>query len=102
MRAVVFRGVGYDDEHPVETIKRLTGGIGVDRVIDAVGVDAEHPRSGRALEAAEGIAEQFDAERAQTAPDARSDLPFEDIIDAYEAFDRRDAGCVKVALSTEV
>jgi len=34
--------IDFNRENPVETLKRLTGGIGVDRVIDAVGVDAEH------------------------------------------------------------
>ncbi|MBS7456948.1 zinc-dependent alcohol dehydrogenase [Coralloluteibacterium stylophorae] len=34
--------VNFDREDPVETIVALTGGIGADRVIDAVGVDAEH------------------------------------------------------------
>ncbi|MCW3148097.1 glutathione-dependent formaldehyde dehydrogenase [Stutzerimonas stutzeri] len=34
--------IDFTREEPVETLKRLTGGIGVDRVIDAVGVDAEH------------------------------------------------------------
>lgn len=34
--------INFNREDPVEAIKRLTGGIGVDRVIDAVGVDAEH------------------------------------------------------------
>ncbi len=33
--------VDFSAEDPVETITRLTGGIGADRVIDAVGVDAE-------------------------------------------------------------
>jgi threonine dehydrogenase-like Zn-dependent dehydrogenase len=35
--------INFDDDEPVATIKRLTGGIGVDRVIDAVGVDANCP-----------------------------------------------------------
>jgi threonine dehydrogenase-like Zn-dependent dehydrogenase len=35
--------VDFDAEDPVETVQRLTNGIGVDRVIDAVGVDAEKP-----------------------------------------------------------
>ncbi|QDU13214.1 Glutathione-independent formaldehyde dehydrogenase [Gimesia maris] len=35
--------INFEKEDPVETIKDLTGGIGVDRVIDAVGVDALHP-----------------------------------------------------------
>ncbi|OMG63673.1 glutathione-dependent formaldehyde dehydrogenase [Stutzerimonas balearica] len=34
--------IDFNREDPVETLKRLTGGIGVDRVIDAVGIDAEH------------------------------------------------------------
>ena len=32
--------INFDEEDPVETLKRLTGGIGADRAIDAVGVDA--------------------------------------------------------------
>ena len=38
--------IDFNAEDPLETIKTLTGGIGVDRVIDAVGVDANHPHSG--------------------------------------------------------
>jgi threonine dehydrogenase-like Zn-dependent dehydrogenase len=37
--------IDFKAEDPVETIMRLTDGIGVDRVIDAVGVDAEPPSS---------------------------------------------------------
>lgn len=32
--------IHFDQEDPVQAIRRLTGGIGVDRAIDAVGVDA--------------------------------------------------------------
>src|SRR5437762_4293173 len=35
--------INFDEEDPVKTLKRLTDDIGVDRVIDAVGVDAEKP-----------------------------------------------------------
>lgn len=35
--------VNFEEEDPVEAIRALTGGIGVDRVIDAVGVDAAAP-----------------------------------------------------------
>lgn len=35
--------IDFDHEDPVETMVALTGGIGADRVIDAVGVDAEKP-----------------------------------------------------------
>lgn len=34
--------IDFDKEDPVATLQRLTAGIGVDRAIDAVGVDAEH------------------------------------------------------------
>lgn len=37
--------VHFDREDPVQTIQHLTAGTGVDRVIDAVGVDAEPPAS---------------------------------------------------------
>ncbi len=40
--------VNFNNEDPVETIKELTGGIGVDRIIDAVGVDAVSPDHGPA------------------------------------------------------
>ncbi|MFD5826498.1 zinc-dependent alcohol dehydrogenase [Lentzea sp. NPDC060358] len=35
--------VDFNEEDPVEVVKDLTGGIGPDRVIEAVGVDAEQP-----------------------------------------------------------
>jgi threonine dehydrogenase-like Zn-dependent dehydrogenase len=38
--------VDFEREDPVATILRLTGDIGVDRAIDAVGVDAEQPSHG--------------------------------------------------------
>lgn len=39
--------VDFSAEDPVETLRRLTGGSGPDRVIDAVGIDAESPGDGR-------------------------------------------------------
>jgi threonine dehydrogenase-like Zn-dependent dehydrogenase len=38
--------VNFDDEDPVEMLKEMTRGIGPDRVIDAVGVDADSPSDG--------------------------------------------------------
>ncbi len=38
--------IDFNAEDPVEAIRRLTGGIGSDRAIDAVGVDANQPRGG--------------------------------------------------------
>lgn len=60
--------IDFNSEHPVEPIKRLTGGIGVDRVIDAVGLDAERPKWGTAAEESGDQAEQFSKEIAQNAP----------------------------------
>lgn len=51
--------VDFDEEDPVEVIRELTGGIGADRVIDAVGVDAESP------EVRVGRPDEFAAERAE-------------------------------------
>ncbi|NAS20389.1 alcohol dehydrogenase catalytic domain-containing protein [Herbidospora sp. NEAU-GS84] len=39
--------VDFNAEDPVEAVKDLTGGVGADRVIDAVGVDAEPPARDR-------------------------------------------------------
>ena len=40
--------IDFNREDPIEALKGFTGGIGVDRVIDAVGVDATHPHHGPA------------------------------------------------------
>lgn len=44
-RAQGAETVNFEESDPVEAVRELTGGIGVDRVIDAVGVEAE-PASG--------------------------------------------------------
>ena len=59
--------INYDSEDPVQTIKDLTGGIGVDRVIDAVGIDANMPHSGPAAKSAE---KKHAKEKKKNAPDA--------------------------------
>ena len=60
--------VNFEKEDPVATIKRLTGGIGVDRVIDAVGVDAMHAHHGPAAEQANDKLGRFAAEQQQVSP----------------------------------
>ncbi|WP_103355822.1 zinc-dependent alcohol dehydrogenase [Amycolatopsis sp. CA-128772] len=62
--------IDFTREDPVALVKELTGGIGVDRVIDAVGVDAQRPSSGPAADELEQQAGQFEQERALAAPDA--------------------------------
>jgi len=62
--------INFEQEDPVEVILQLTGGIGVDRVIDAVGVDAERAHSGPAKEKSEMMAQQFKDQLKQVAPEA--------------------------------
>lgn len=63
--------INFDEEDPVETIQRLTGKIGVDRAIDAVGVDAERPHSGPAAKKTD--AAEFDKEVQEVAPKQNPD-----------------------------
>jgi threonine dehydrogenase-like Zn-dependent dehydrogenase len=72
-RALGAEVVNYDQEDPVETLKALTGGIGVDRVIDAVGVDANHPHEGPAAKQAKAQAKQFEQEQKEVAPKQHRD-----------------------------
>jgi threonine dehydrogenase-like Zn-dependent dehydrogenase len=57
----------------VATIRELTGGIGADRVIDAVGIDAERPKTGPAAAEADERAQQFAAEQQAAAPEPATD-----------------------------
>ena len=65
--------INFDEEDPVKTIQRLTGKIGVDRAIDAVGVDAERPHSGPAAKKAKKQAPEFEEERKKVAPKQNPD-----------------------------
>ncbi|WP_027482835.1 zinc-dependent alcohol dehydrogenase [Deinococcus pimensis] len=60
--------INFEQEDPVETIRRLTGGAGVDRAIDAVGVDAKHAHEGPAAQQAQQEAQQFEEQLKQVAP----------------------------------
>ena len=60
--------IDFNAEDPVEAIRRLTGGIGVDRVIDAVGVDAMQPHAGPAAEKARAQKDLFQQEVKTVAP----------------------------------
>lgn len=57
--------VDFNEEHPVEAIRRLTGGIGVDRAIDAVGVDAMRAHRGPAS----GDGREAEEEHVEGAPE---------------------------------
>lgn len=65
--------INFDEEDPVEAILELTGGIGADRAIDAVGVDAEHAHSGPAAKQAREQEDEFREEVEEIAPDRDPD-----------------------------
>lgn len=62
--------IDFNSDDPVELIQQLTGGIGVDCAIDAVGVDAERPRHGPAAKKARWQEGEFEEEIEKVAPDA--------------------------------
>jgi threonine dehydrogenase-like Zn-dependent dehydrogenase len=64
--------INFDVDDPVQVILDLTGGIGVDRIIDAVGIDANRPQSGAAFQKSEQLRGQYEMELKQIAPEARS------------------------------
>lgn len=60
--------IDFSVEDPIEAIKRMTDGIGVDRAIDAVGVDAERPHRGPAAKRVKPQERKLDEEVAAIAP----------------------------------
>ena len=60
--------IDFNAEDPVQVLRELTGGIGVDRAVDAVGVDAVAPHSGPALKEYEQMKKQMKQELEQVAP----------------------------------
>ncbi len=63
--------IDFNQDHPVHAIRDLTGGIGADRVIDAVGVDATMPHSGPAAKEASKHEKEFRRELSEIAPKAK-------------------------------
>jgi threonine dehydrogenase-like Zn-dependent dehydrogenase len=61
--------VDFSSEDPIDAIRELTGGIGPDRAIDAVGVEAERPHGGPAAGRTETSDETFEAEVDEVAPE---------------------------------
>jgi threonine dehydrogenase-like Zn-dependent dehydrogenase len=64
--------IDFNAEDPVEAVRALTGGIGPNRVIDAVGVDAETASRGPARKRAAKHRKEFEEEREQVAPEAKN------------------------------
>jgi len=63
--------IDFNRDDRVETILGLTKGIGADRAIDAVGVDATHPKRGPAHKKSED--KQFRKEVEEVAPKTHPD-----------------------------
>ena len=61
--------INFEKENAVDTIMDLTGGIGTDRAIDAVGIDAMHPHSPPAVALSEHELEQFEEEVQELVPE---------------------------------
>ncbi len=85
--------IDFNAEDPVETIRRLTGGSGADRAIDAVGVDANRPREGPAADKSAQMKSWFRQEVREVAPKTKpegdnwrpGDAPSQVLIWAVEA-----------------
>lgn len=60
--------IDFNSEDPIEAIHELTGGIGTDRAIDAVGVDAMAPKKGPAAQAARKRKAEARREVSKVAP----------------------------------
>lgn len=63
--------IDFSREDPVAVLKELTGGIGVDRAIDAVGLDAERPHKGPAARKLDTA--KLDQEVKEIAPKQKPD-----------------------------
>ena len=61
--------INFEQEDPIEAIRGLTGGIGIDRAIDAVGIDAVHPHQGPAAQKAKQQEQEFKEELQKIAPE---------------------------------
>ncbi|WP_040835455.1 alcohol dehydrogenase catalytic domain-containing protein [Nocardia brevicatena] len=72
-RAQNAETIDFNTEDPVATVRELTGGIGVDRVIEAVGVDAQRPKGGPAADELPVDDNTFDGERHRAAPEGNTD-----------------------------
>ncbi|HET9743304.1 MAG TPA: zinc-dependent alcohol dehydrogenase [Terriglobales bacterium] len=60
--------INFNEEDPVEALKGFTGGIGVDRVIDAVGVDASHAHEGPGAKKGKVKSAKYAVEQKTVAP----------------------------------
>jgi threonine dehydrogenase-like Zn-dependent dehydrogenase len=64
--------IDFNREDPVEVLERVTGGIGPDRAIDAVGLDAMAPSAGPAAKEAKKHRAEFRQELKEFEPEANT------------------------------
>jgi threonine dehydrogenase-like Zn-dependent dehydrogenase len=64
--------IDFNRDDPAEVLERMTGGIGPDRAIDAVGVDAVAPSAGPAAKEAQKQRAEFRQELKELAPEANT------------------------------
>ena len=68
-KALGAETIDFNAEDPVDAIRDLTGGVGADASIDAVGVDAEMPHRGPAARKADRERSTFKRECSEVAPE---------------------------------
>ena len=77
--------INFEKEDPVKTIARLTADIGVDRAIDAVGIDANHAHHGEVHETAQWQPGDEPSQALQWAVEAVAKAGTISIIGVYPA-----------------
>src|SRR4051794_4260889 len=65
--------INFNEDDPVASIMELTHGIGADRAIDAVGIDAYQPQGGPAAKTVKAFAGQLKSEFKEVAAEADPD-----------------------------
>jgi threonine dehydrogenase-like Zn-dependent dehydrogenase len=65
--------IHFNQEDPVDTLRHLTGGIGPDRVIGAIGVDATTAHEGPAAQKAAAQRQEFEQEKHRIAGNGGSE-----------------------------
>ncbi len=71
-RAQSAEAIDFNADDPIEALKDLSGGIGVDRAIDAVGVDAVKPHHGPASRKTKARADELAREVKEVAKSTNS------------------------------
>jgi threonine dehydrogenase-like Zn-dependent dehydrogenase len=85
--------INFDAVNPVQALMELTRGIGPDRVIEAVGVDAQSPQAGANVSLIEDDVARMERMRSQVSPEGptedktwtRGDAPMQALQWAVEA-----------------